>query len=46
MRSEVVFQWSLDGGLRVIANFGLWKSSIGIASGMNSNSGGELLPKS
>ena len=46
MRSEAVFQWSLDGGLRVIANFGLWKSSVGIASGMNSNSGVELSPKS
>ena len=33
MRSEAVFQWSLDGGLRVITNFELWKSSVGIASG-------------
>ena len=46
MRFEAVFQWSLDSGLRVIANFGLWKSSVGIASGMNSNSSAELSPKS
>ena len=44
-RSEAVFQWSLDGGLRVIANFGLWKSSVGITSGTYSNSGEEVSPK-
>ena len=41
-RSEAVFQWSLDGGLRVIANFGLWKSSGGIISESYSNRGEEL----
>ena len=45
-RSEAVFQWSLDGGLRVIAIFGLWKRSVGISSGVYSNSGVELLLKS
>ena len=45
MRSEAVFQWSLDSGLRVIANFGLWKSSRGIISGSYSNRGEELSPK-
>ena len=44
-RSEAVFQWSLDGGLRVITNFGLWKSSGGIISGTYSNRGEELSPK-
>ena len=44
MRSEAVFQWSLDGGLRVIANFRLWKSSGEIISGTYSNSGEELSP--
>ena len=44
-RSETMFQWSLDGGLRVIANFGLWKSSWGIISDSYSNRGEELLPK-
>ena len=45
MRSESVFQWSSDGGLRVITNFGLWKSSGGIISESYSNRGEELLPK-
>ena len=45
MRSEAVFQWSLDGGLRVITNFGLWKRSVGIAYGTYSNSSAELSPK-
>ena len=44
-RSEAVFQWSLDGGLRVISNFGLWKSSGGIISGTYFNRGKELSPK-
>ena len=44
-RSEAVFQWSLDGGLRVIANFGLWKSSGGIISETYSNRGEELSPR-
>ena len=44
-RSEAVFQWSLDGGLRVITNFGLWKSSGGIISGTYSNRGEELSPR-
>ena len=44
-RSEAVFQWSLDGGLRVIAIFRLWKRPVGISSGMYSNSGTELSPK-
>ena len=44
MRSEAVFQWSLDGGLRVITNFGPWKSSGGIISGTYSNRGEELSP--
>ena len=43
-RSEAVFQWSLDGGLRVIANFRHWKSSGGIISGTYSNRGEELSP--
>ena len=37
-----MFQWSLDGGLRVITNFGLWKSSWGIISDSYSNRGEEL----
>ena len=45
MRSEAMFQWSLDGGLRVIANFRLWKSSWGIISDSYSNRGEELSPK-
>ena len=44
-RSEAVFQWSLDSGLRVIANFGPWKSSRGRISGTYSNRGEELSPK-
>ena len=44
-RSEAVFQWSLDSGLRVITNFGLWKSSRGVISGTYSNRGEELSPR-
>ena len=44
-RSEAVFQWSLDGGLRVIANFRLWKSSGGIISGTYSYRGEKLSPR-
>ena len=45
MRSETMFQWSLDGGLSVITNFGLWKSYGGIISDSCSNRGEELSPK-
>ena len=46
MRSEATFQWFLDGGLRVIAIFGLWKKSVGISSGVYSNNGAEVSLKS